>query len=80
MPHFTAISRNERGKYLQLVQQTLLTRFVNSEHRDVKWRNIGVHRKQNLSEVVIVFDLAELFEVSNQDWVPAAMAKLATSI
>jgi hypothetical protein len=58
MPHFTEVLERDRSLYREALFETLSSKFVANGlyHGDVKWKNIGIYRRDQMVKLV-VFDL-----------------------
>ena len=76
MPYFSSIDVRDRFLLLPKVKETLMTSYDKKGwfHGDVKWRNIGQDKNQN----VVVFDMGQVRKKKETDegWVQKAIDEL----
>jgi hypothetical protein len=78
MPHFTEVLEHKRSLYQEALRDTLTTKFNGLVHQDVKWKNIGVYRKDGV-DALVVFDLHSVIDYRAPDhanWIEQVMQRL----
>ena len=79
MPHFADPQLDQRrdATVIDLIRKSL-NRFVAEglEHKDVKWRNIGLYLTDSNSLAAVVYDMDSVVAMSDDGWVETAMKDL----